>query len=238
MRTLFAWLIAALTLSAFTAPVLAAQPAIIGERKGEVKLASDSVSQDSKAKKQILAIVEAILKHRADALLMIEGDMATEKDPDAYVSKSLTLATEVELFLRDSITAPLDIIIACRKLKPGNDRENSVKFSVMPSWFKADKVTEKRKVEWVLVEKGESFEITEYADATSGPAGATAEPLYIDPQLERKLAQQRQAAQRAVAEQARKADDLVARSKAKAAEKARKLERARKYPSPLPADYR
>lgn len=238
MRSLFGLLVVALTLSSFAAPVLAVQPATIGERKGQVQLAGDSVSLDSKAKKQILAIVEAILKQRSDALLMIEGDMATEKAPDVYISKSLTLAKEVELFLRDSITAPLDIIIACRKLKPGNSQESSVKFSVMPSSFKADKLTEKRRVEWVLVEKGESFEITEYADAPSGPTGLTAEPLYIDPQLERKLAQQRQAAQRAVAEQARKADDLVTRSKAKAAEKARKLERASKYLAPLPTDFR
>lgn len=237
MRSLFGCLVVAFTLSAFTAPVLAAQQATIGERKGQVQLTGDSVSLDSKAKKQIIAIVEAILKQRSDALLMIEGDMATEKDPDVYISKSLTLAKEVELFLRDSITAPLDIIIACRKFKPGN-KESSVKFSVMPSSFKADKLTEKRRVEWVMVEKGESFEITEYADAPSGPSGLAAEPLYIDPQLERKLAQQRQAAQRAVAEQARKADDLVTRSKAKAAEKARKLERASRYLAPLPTDFR
>jgi hypothetical protein len=238
MRSLLGWLVVAFTLSVFTAPVLAAQPVTIGERKGQVQLADGSATLDSKAKKQILAIVEAILKQRSDALLMIEGDMATEKDPELYIGKSLTLAKEVELFLRDSITAPLDIIIACRKLKPGNNKEGSVKFSVMPSSFKADKLTEKRRVEWVLVEKGESFEITEYADAPTSPTGQTAEPLYIDPQLERKLAQQRQAAQRAVAEQSRKADDLVTRSKAKAAEKARKLERASKYLAPLPTDFR
>ncbi len=238
MRSLLGWLVTVLILSAFTAPVPAAQAVTIGEHKGQVQLVNDSVSLDSKAKKQILAIVEAILKQRSDALLMIEGDMATEKDPDVYISKSLTLAKEVELFLRDSITAPLDIIIACRKLKPSNNRESSVKFSVMPSSFKADKLTEKRRVEWVLVEKGESFEITEYADAPTSPVGLTAEPLYIDPQLERKLAQQRQTVQRAVAEQARKADDLVARSKAKAAEKARRLERASKYLAPLPTEFR
>ena len=204
MKSLLVWLVAVGTLSLFIAPVFGAQPATIGERKGQVRLAGDSLEQDMKARKEILAIVEAILKQRGDALVMIEGDAATEKDPDAYVSKSLTLAKEVELFLRDAVTAPLDIIIACRKLKPGSSRESSVKFSVMPSSFKADRLTEKRRVEWVMVEKGESFEITEYADPSSGLA---AEPLYIDPQLERKLAQQRQAAQRAVAEQARKAED-------------------------------
>lgn len=235
MKSLLVWLVAVGTLSLFIAPVFGAQPATIGERKGQVRLAGDSLEQDMKARKEILAIVEAILKQRGDALVMIEGDAATEKDPDAYVSKSLTLAKEVELFLRDAVTAPLDIIIACRKLKPGSSRESSVKFSVMPSSFKADRLTEKRRVEWVMVEKGESFEITEYADPSSGLA---AEPLYIDPQLERKLAQQRQAAQRAVAEQARKAEDLVARSKAKAAEKARKLERASRYLAPLPTDFR
>lgn len=238
MRSVLVWLVALLTLSTFAVPVMAAQPAVVGERRGEVKLSGDSVGQDGKAKKQLLAIVEAVRRERPDALLMIEGDAAAEKDPDTYVKMSLLLAMDAELFLRDALSAPLDVIIACRKLKPGKGGGGSVRLSVMPASFKADKLGEKRRVEWVVVEKGESFEIIEYADAASGPARRAGEPLYIDPQLERKLAQQREAQQRAVAEQARKADDLVARSKAKAAEKARRLERASRILVPLPDEYR
>lgn len=219
-------------------PVMAAQKTIVGEHRGGVTLAGDSLGKDSSAAKQILALVESIMRERADALVMIEGDMAAEKNPEEYVSRSLTLAKEVELLLHDSLKSPPEVIIACRRLKPGANRVNSVRFSVMPPSFKAENHGDKRSVRWVLVEKGESFEVTEYADPQPGGATLAAEPLYIDPQLERRLAQQRQASQRAVVDQARKADDLVARSKAKAAEKARKLERASRILAPLPTEYR
>ncbi len=237
MRILPLRVVIVLTLTVMAVSSMAAETKVVGERRGGVNLAGDSIGQDNKAKKQVISLVESILKERADALVMIEGDVATEKNPEEYVSKSLTLAKEVELFLHDSLKSPPDVIIACRKLKPGPVRENSVKFSVMPASFKAERFGEKRSVKWVVVEKGESFEVTEYAEPLSG-ASQMAEPLYIDPQLERKLVQQRQATQRAVVEQSRKADDLVARSKAKAAEKARKLERATKVLAPLPSEYR
>lgn len=237
MRILPLRVVIAFILTIMAVSAMAAEVKVVGERRGGVNLAGDSLDQDSKAKKQILSLVESILKERTDALVMIEGDVATEKNPEVYVSKSLTLAKEVELLLHDSLKSPPDVILACRQLKPGPVRENSVKFSVMPASFKAERFGEKRSVKWVVVEKGESFEVTEYAEPLPG-AGQVAEPLYIDPQLERRLVQQRQATQRAVAEQSRKADDLVARSKAKAAEKARKLERASRVLAPLPTEYR
>lgn len=103
---------------------------------GSVTFTSTSIQRDARARRELDALVPALLKDANAMMVRLEGHAGSAKSHAEYIRKSLQLAQEVERYLRVEQKASLDLYLAAvdDKIPPRNT--NYVRIIIYAQEFK------------------------------------------------------------------------------------------------------
>jgi hypothetical protein len=91
---------------------------------GTVTFSADSIRHDSRARRELDALIPALLKKGNGTMVRLEGHARPGKNREEYIRNSLNLAKEVERYFRIEQKVTLDLYLAAMddKISPRNGR--------------------------------------------------------------------------------------------------------------------
>lgn len=103
---------------------------------GTITLTSASIMRDPRARRELQAIVPALLERGRGKMVRLEGHSGSGRTRAEYVKKSLLLAKEVERYLRLEQKVNLDLYLAAVDDRIPPRAANFVRIVVYPQEFR------------------------------------------------------------------------------------------------------